>query len=227
MVLLNLKEDPHTIPSNWLDIDPTPKLVFVIRPGAGTYQNKEAYRFLESKFEVVYFGDSGGVFDNYPPQWEDNILVKNKGPHLGGLFQHIKKYIVKNNKIPSAILAGSRGGQVTIGKIWESLWRGPTIIVNAGCLTSQTIIPDGVKIILIAMGNDYFKSVNRPNKIGGLYKQLSQTKEKGYLVYLPKEYHMPNLKTRLKTLYVDCISFIVNNQVTFNISDEIKIFSLD
>lgn len=227
MVLLNLKADPNTIPRNWLDIEPTPNLVFVICPGAGTYHNKEAYRVLESKFEVVYLGESGGVFDKYPLNWIDNTQVENKGPHLGGLFQHIKKYIIKNNKIPAAILVGSRGGQVTIGKIWESLWRGPTIVVNAGCLTSQTIIPEGVQIIFIAMGNDYLKTVNRPKKIMALYQQLSQTQEQGYLVYLPNEFHRPNLKTHLKTLYLDCVSFIINNQVTFNISDDIKIFSLD
>ena len=87
MVLLNLKSNPNTIPRCWLDIEPTPKLIFVISPGAGTYKNKEAYQQLEAKYSVVYFGKSGDVFDKYPDNWQDNKLVHNKGPHLGGIYQ--------------------------------------------------------------------------------------------------------------------------------------------
>ena len=123
MVLLNLKSNPNTIPSCWLDIEPTPNLIFVIVPGAGTFKNKEAYQRLQKKYNLVYFGKTGHVFDVYPKNWEDNSFVSNKGPHLGGIFQYMRKYIDEYNQIPEAIICGSRGAQVTIGKIWEGLWR--------------------------------------------------------------------------------------------------------
>lgn len=227
MVLLNLKSNPNTIPRCWLDIEPTPKLVFVISPGAGTHKNKEAYQQLEAKYTVVYFGNSGDVFDKYPDNWQDNKLVNNKGPHLGGIYQYVKKYIDSKNQIPSAIICGSRGGQVTIGKIWEGLWRGPTIIINSGCLTTRTIIPNGVKPIFISMGKDYFESVNAPQKVANLYTKLSQTEENAYLVYLPKEGHMPKLTKNLKNLLLKCIVFVTENKLDFDKNNDImEIYSL-
>lgn len=226
MVLLNLKSDPNTIPSCWLDIEPTPNLIFVIVPGAGTFKNKEAYQRLQKKYNLVYFGKTGNVFDVYPKNWEDNSLVTNKGPHLGGIFQYIRKYIDEHNQIPEAIICGSRGAQVTIGKIWEGLWRGPTIIINSGCLTTKTIIPEGVQPIFIGMGKDYFVSVNSPQKIVHLYKKLSQSKQQAYLLFMPEEQHMPNLNTYFKDLLLNILEYILHNKLNFEDTNKLKIYSI-
>ena len=129
------------ISNEWIKMPSNNNLAFVIRPGAGTFKNKIAYEKLESRYKVVYFADSGGEYDNYPDNWENNANVSCRGHHLGGIVELVKNYIENTNQIPSVIITGSRGGQVTLGKIWESLWRGPSIIINAGCLTTNTIIP--------------------------------------------------------------------------------------
>ena len=76
------------------------------------------------------------------------------------------------------IICGSRGGQVTIGKVWETIWRGPTIIINGGSLTTKTIIPKQVHALFIIMGNDYFKSVNTPQKVKKLSENINQKEQK-------------------------------------------------
>ena len=46
------------IKENWTDIPYTKNLIFVIKPGAGTFYNKKEYNTLEKNFRVVYFADT-------------------------------------------------------------------------------------------------------------------------------------------------------------------------
>ena len=135
---------------------------FLIKPGAGTFYNRKAYQRLEEKFNVIYFGETCNKYDKYPHNWFNNSDVSSTGNHLGIISQFVKNTIIKDNLIPSVIIVGSRGSQVTIGKIWEEVWRGPTIMINAGSLTTNTRVPKEVIPYFITMGNDYFKSVNTP-----------------------------------------------------------------
>jgi len=182
----------------WIETEPDKKLIFVIVPGAGTRINRNAYKKLETNFNLVYFGKSGGIYDKYPENWINNKFVSNKGNHLGGITQLVKKYI-EENKIPSMIISGSRGSQVTIGKIWYSVWRGTTINFNAGCLTTNTIIPIGVKPIFITMGNDYFNNVNSISKTINLFRTLNKYNQPGLFIHLEKESHMPVLVNSLES----------------------------
>ena len=106
---------------------------------------------IRNNFNVIYFAQSGGEYDKYPLLWENNSFVEGQGKHLGGIAELVEHKIYTEKVIPSIIIAGSRGGQVTIGKIWERIWRGPTIVINAGVLTSRTMIPDNMPILFIIM----------------------------------------------------------------------------
>ena len=101
--------------------------------------------------------------------------MSKKGIHFGWYNRISTNYIVTNNMIPSAIIVGSRGDQVTIGKIWESVWRGPTIIINAGCLVTKTYIPKEVMPIFITTEHDYFRHVNRSSKVKILFDKYKSS----------------------------------------------------
>ena len=197
--------------NKWVPKSPTPQTIFVISPGAGTARNRRAYQVLEKNANVIYIAKSGGLFDKYPDFWENNSFVESQGNHLGGIAQLIEKKIYKENIIPSCIIAGSRGGQVTLGKVWERLWRGPCIVINAGSLTSQTIIPKQVHILFIIMGKDYFKSVNTPQKVKSLIEKFKEKGAKSNIVFLKNHYHMPCLNNELKELLIYSYLFLTSD----------------
>lgn len=206
----------------WNSVEATPNLIFVICPGAGTYSNRIAYQYLEKSYQVIYICKSDkysqSKYDKYPPNWESNSFVENTGEHLGGISQIVSDYI-KWNYIPEAIICGSRGGQVTLGKIWESFWRGPCLVINAGCLTSKTYIPKKVLVLFIIMENDYFTSVNTVEKVKILFDRYkSNTNQNGFVFYLPREYHMPNFNNK-KVILKYGINLITNKQNNENITN--------
>lgn len=210
------------ISNEWIKMPSNNNLAFVIRPGAGTFRNRKAYEKLESRYKVVYFADSGGEYDNYPDNWENNANVSCRGHHLGGIVELVKNYIENTNQIPSVIITGSRGGQVTLGKIWESLWRGPSIIINAGCLTTNTIIPKEVKPLFITMGNDYFTSVNNIKKVLSKVSYVRRL----ICIHLNNHNHMPDLTGKLYSLLLDATDFILEKIKidTFKL-DEVCVYS--
>lgn len=195
----------------WVPVNPT-NTIFVISPGAGTFRNRKAYQLLEQYYNVLYIANSGGIYDKYPTHWENNSFVISSGKHLGGIAELVSQKIFNDNIIPCAIIAGSRGGQVTIGKIWERIWKGPTIMVNAGCLTTHTALPSEIPILFIIMEFDYFQSVNRPEKVKELIVKYQENKNMNTnIVYLKNHYHMPNLNTDLVKLFLYCILYTSGN----------------
>lgn len=199
------------IDREWIDVSYDKNLIFVIRPGAGTFQNKLGYQNLENYFNVIYFGETGGEYDKYPQNWNDNKLVLNTGKHLGGICELVTNYIIYKNEIPGIIITGSRGGQVTLGKIWENIWRGPSIIINAGVLTTRTNIPKEVNPLFITMGKDYFTSVNNINKVEKLFNKLKEKEnQNGYIVYLENEGHMPDMNKKFLKLLQYCSNYLLN-----------------
>lgn len=210
------------IDKEWVKMPPTDNLVFVIRPGAGTFRNRKAYEKLESRYKVVYFAETGGQYDNYPDNWENNANVSSTGNHLGGIVELLKKYIEQTNLIPAVIITGSRGGQVTVGKIWQGLLRGPTIIINAGCLTTNTAIPKEVSPLFITMGNDYFKTVNSIKKV------LSKTQYIKLLkcIHLKDHGHIPDLNTDYGSLLLDSVDFSLDKiKIEPSKSSNIEVYS--
>ena len=54
-------------------------------------RNRKAYQALEVNFNVLYFAQSGGIYDKYPDFWENNAFVESYGNHLGGISQLIRE----------------------------------------------------------------------------------------------------------------------------------------
>lgn len=206
----------------WIEVEPIKNLIFVIGPGAGCYSNRSAYQYLENNYKLEYFckpeKNRHSKYDNYPENWGNNSFVSNEGYHLGGIANLIKDFI-NGNYIPMAIICGSRGGQVTIGKVWESIWRGPSVIINAGCLTTKTFIPKEVSVSFIIMEKDYFKSVNNINKVKSLFTHLKETDmNKGKVFFLPNHLHMPNLKGNLIPLLSIIVDDIVKKRIIADVT---------
>ena len=194
------------------------KTIFIISPGAGTYSNRFAYLHLEKYYNLIYIGNSGDKYDHYPNNWQINKNVVDKGFHLGGLAELFKLYIDKGI-IPCALICGSRGGQVTLGKVWE-IWRGPSIIINAGCLTSRTIIPKGVFPLFMTMENDYFTSVDTNEKVIKLfYQYIANPKQKAVFLHLLRERHMPNLNN-IEDIFYRCVQFLDGTHKTIGINSQ-------
>ena len=115
-------------------------------------------------FNVIYFAQSGGEYDKYPLLWENNSFVEARGKHLGGIAELVEHKIYIEKVIPSIIIAGSRGGQVTIGKIWERIWRGPTIIINAGILNIKNCDARQYAYYLLLWKKTISKVLHTPQK---------------------------------------------------------------
>lgn len=145
----------------WVPYDADRQSVVVIGPGAGTTQNSRIYEELHAdgyKLALV----NAGSFDQYPPGWEDGTpdASFNSGQNLaaladGGLQSAIVD-LIKKGCGPSVVIAGSRGGQVTVPRMWQGVWRGPTIVLNAGCAGISAVPPAPVRLVLASFGKDYF-----------------------------------------------------------------------
>lgn len=145
----------------WVPYPADRQSVVVIGPGAGTIQNSRIYEELHAdgyKLALI----NGGSFDQYPPGWESGTpdVSFNSGQNLaaladGGLQSAIVDLIEKGCG-PSAVIAGSRGGQVTVPRMWQGIWRGPTIVLNGGCVGICAVPPAPVRLVLASFGKDYF-----------------------------------------------------------------------
>lgn len=113
--------------------------------------------------------------------------------------------------IPSLIICGSRGSQVTIGLVWRHFWRGPTILINAGSLTSETFIPVSVYPVLITMENDYFQTKSL-DFVKAKFSELSEVD--GTQIHIRRHGHMPNLDP-------DIFLYIVTNSILRQIPDQL------
>ena len=191
--------------TSWKRTKPSNKILVIV-PGAGTYANRFAYNNIKS--EIIYVGKTGGKYDKYPQNWQNNQNVSTSGHNLGGLYLEVEK-IIKSGIIPKTIICGSRGAQVTIGKVWQNIWRGPTIIFNAGSLTTKTIIPKGVLPLFITMGHDYFNSVNKLSKVIKLfYKNIEDPAQKALFIHFTNEYHQPKLNFNYNNFLDECINLL-------------------
>jgi hypothetical protein len=184
---------------SWNMSHPDNRCILVIKPGAGVFKNYKAYRKLQGGpnqegYTLLFLSASGDLvhqdgYDIYPEDWADNSkLSRTSEPNLANLAFKYKDAV--GDKIPGLIICGSRGGQVTLGLIWRNFWRGPTIVVNAGCLTSNTPIPMGVFPVMVTMGGDYFET-NNPEFTHEKFKELSEVP--GMLLHIHSDGHMPSL----------------------------------
>ena len=183
----------------WETKEPKNRVVLVIAPGAGMFANQAAYRELENNTDGVIVVDSG-TRDNgfkYPPKWQQNqrleLTSTSTADDLLGLANTVGKEIKRY--VPSLIICGSRGSQVTIGLVWRHFWRGPTLIINGGCLTTNTEIPREVYPVFLTMEHDYFKT-NNVQYVHDKFQDLSRA-HFGLQIHIHGQSHMPTLDPKV------------------------------
>lgn len=186
----------------WRPYIPSKKTVIAIGPGGGTRMNHGAYTALaQLGYDVVpvhaaeYDNAADGSGYAYPPGWEDGTpdLRYNRGRNLATLADDVVlpliQRLVKEGRGPACVIAGSRGGQVTIPRLWEMGWRGPTLVINGGCASTSQIPPLPVRLLLVTGGRDFFDTKD-PRRT----KQLLEKQDPKVPVWLyhdPDEGHMP------------------------------------
>lgn len=174
----------------WKNVEKEGDTIIVIVPGAGVYNNQFAFDNLKRHYNVVFI-DANNRKDgfDYPTNWRNNDRLNlkrddNKG--LMGLTNRVGEYIMKDP--PCVIICGSRGSQVTMGLVWKHYWRGPSICINAGPLTSKSHIYRGVYPIMITMENDYFRTGEKTQLKFGNISEVD-----GLNIYRLNDFHVPNL----------------------------------
>lgn len=119
--------------------------------------------FGEENVESIFLPE----YDIYPKDWKNGNInwmdynINKDEKNLATLVDNIIltkfRNMISNNNGPSLVITGSRGGQVTLSRLWN-FWRGPSICLNAGCIIQDNI--KGVNLGLITCGNDFFHSNN-------------------------------------------------------------------
>lgn len=171
---------------SWVSKRADPTSILVIGPGAGTFQNAKVYDKLRNQgYKIIKLESK----DGYPRGWQNNQKLNMMTYTQNDLLGLATDYdSVVGSTVPHMLICGSRGCQVTVGKIWQHFWRGPSIIINGGCLMSNTLIPKGVFPVIVSATDDYF-ATNDDAYVRKQFKRLSSNP--GVLVRLLHSSHMP------------------------------------
>jgi len=193
---------PDTLTHRGQPYTPNPRSILVIGPGGGTKMNQPAYDGLRAAgwdLTIVHapqYDRSPALPDYlYPPGWDTGSpdLSFNGGINLATLadnmvMSHIDQLIAAGRG-PAAIIVGSRGGQVTLPRLWQLGWRGPVLCINGGCVPVSTIPGGATRLVLVTGGGDNFLTRD-PNVTRQLLRKEDPTKP--ILMYHnPTDGHMP------------------------------------
>ena len=176
---------------------PNPKICLVIGPGAGWIQNKPVYdKLRQSGYTVVGTWDS--AYDAYPEHWPGGRTGSNLESFVDDVMVPIIKEMIDAGNGPSFLICGSRGGQVTLNRLWQKALQCPTICINAGLLMTSTRIPKSMRLLLATFGQDYFPTSNQSY----VQKQFERLATSNAVVYYHKhDGHMPkNLASDIMAL---------------------------
>jgi hypothetical protein len=150
----------------WLEYTPNTKSVLMI--AAGCNGNVERLKELGYDTTVLY----DGAYDNYPHNWSQADFLERPFRQHGCDAQRappfdlasfaddivlpaIRELVAQGNG-PAVVLTGSRGGQVTICRLWR-MWHGPSVVLNGGCSCGIKIAPpQGFPLGLLTQGQDFF-----------------------------------------------------------------------
>jgi len=200
--------DGHDSPAllvdgHWQTYDPSKQTIVVIGPGAGLCANVHVYRELaqagynvvdvhDQEYDVLADGEGGYA---YPPgwQWGTPDLGFNAGKNLAtfadDLVLPVIRQLVAEGRGPAAVLCGSRGGQVTLPRLWQIGWRGPCVVINGGCVSTAAVPGPPVRLVLATGGQDFFET-KCPVSTGRL---LKKDDERSLVLnyFHPDEPHMP------------------------------------
>jgi len=143
----------------------------------------------ELGYDVTVVGKA--TYDMYPKGWRKGCidLSSNGGRnHTTLADDHVLpkiRELVAAGRGPALILAGSRGGQCTLPRLWDLGWRGAAVCVNAGCNTLGKV-PRNCQLTLVTGGFDFFKQSATPS----LLKTSLQRKDIDFPIFL---YHDPKM----------------------------------
>tara|TARA_B110000208_G_C11800888_1_gene442263 strand:- start:1928 stop:2578 length:651 start_codon:yes stop_codon:yes gene_type:complete len=184
--------------NKWITYNSCKKSILVIGPGGGCMRNKNLYNVLRiNNFLITEI--HANEYDQYPNS--------NKNLNLNTFSKIVYRTIIKliiNNKGPSIIICGSRGGTHTIISLWENYWLGPTMVINSGCIFNKIQLPK-IPIVFITMGNDYFPTSNYKETKYNIQKLVNYN----YLHYYNKfDYHMPQF---LFLVINELVNLLINN----------------
>lgn len=132
-------------------------LILVIAAGVGELANPHVYVGLPNhKVEVVQTprdwlrGDLG--MPDPVLMYNNKLLSINENKKdAAELAKLVCERIRTMVEPPAVIVCGSVGGQVTVGLVWRTCWRGPTVMLNAGSLRTQTPTYEGVYPVFVTM----------------------------------------------------------------------------
>jgi hypothetical protein len=144
----------------WQGYEPDSKSILII--AAGFNGNAERLHYLGYDTTIVYDKN----YDSYPCRSEDfinrpicsntDMLPKDLASMADYIVLPVIHKLISVGKGPAMIITGSRGGQVTICRLWR-FWRGPSIVLNGGCVIGSAP-PQGVTLGLLTQGRDFFET---------------------------------------------------------------------
>ena len=181
--------------------------MLVVAPGAGVSINAEAYRALESAYNVVRM-DTKTRKDGfkYPAAFfkgggMKHVALSTDPPNsLCGLAREIGRQIVDRTLATALVITGPRGGQVVLPLLLRCFWRGPFININAGLLSSAEPVPAEAMAYYLTMGKDEGWRTSDPSYVRDAHRRLAPSPHRGYNVHLFKHGHMPMLRGRNRQL---------------------------
>ena len=146
-----------------MEYQPAKQTVLII--GAGC--NGDGNVLVDLGYDVEFLYDE--AYDRYPADWKRGELAWLDAPLLTPQAEHTPDLanfadivlvpaihaLILENRGPAAIVCGSRGGQVTISRLWR-MWKGPSVVLNGGCNPRHA--PPEVNLALLCGGRDFFSS---------------------------------------------------------------------
>lgn len=190
---------------HWHSYVPNRQTIVVIGPGAGMHANADVYaQLVQSGYDLVALhsqehdeapeGSKGSY--SYPPGWQQGSpnLGFNRGKNLATLADDVLlpaiRQLIAEGRGPAAVLCGSRGGQVTLPRLWEIGWRGPCVVINGGCASTAVVPGSPVRLVLATGGRDFFKTKSPESTARMLKKADKHSQVLNY--FHPDEAHMPS-----------------------------------
>jgi hypothetical protein len=176
-------------PTGWNPYRPAPHTALVIWPGGGKTPTglvstldhtmresmEMAWQQLRELGWELTFVDNAPRYDRaqhlpwhqvYPPGWKQGrpSLAHNDGKNLATLADDVVvpkiQEMVANGSGPAAVIAVSPGGQITLPRLWQVGWRGPSICINAGCVKITGIPGAPVRLAMVSPGPELFASAS-------------------------------------------------------------------
>jgi len=197
----------------WYSYEPQENKVYVILHGF----NGNTEILTENGFDVeeIYLKN----YDKYPYEkknpnndwYEDNIDLNQT--NLATLVDNIILphfiKLIQNGNGPSLVITGSRGGQITLSRLWK-FWRGNSICLNGGCNIFENKL-NNINLGLITCGNDFFRTSSLDYTINKFQKKVND------LVI----YHNKDDDHSVK-YYNEAILHIINKMYNYNVELELS-----